>query len=89
MTPTPEQVEALANMVVEKMSFEELQQFVFDDLYSIMLEDCDCFEWNLESMKISIDDLVIDPIPDILYRGTQLDKAARIKPSECVSLVDR
>ena len=63
MKPTPEQVEALANVVVERMSLEELQQFVFDDIYSIMLEDSDCFEWNLDSMKISVDDLVIDPIP--------------------------
>ena len=63
MKPTPEQVEALANMVVEQMTLEQLQQFVFDDVYSIMLEDSDCFESNLEMLKISVDDLVIDPIP--------------------------
>jgi len=63
MKPTPEQVESLANLVVESMTFEQLQQFVFDDIYSIMLEDDDCFESNLETMKISIDDLVIDPVP--------------------------
>ena len=61
MKPTPEQVESLANLVVESMTLEQLQQFVFDDIYSIMLEDSDCFESNLEMMKISIDDLVIDP----------------------------
>ena len=63
MKPTPEQVEALANVVVERMSLEELQQFVYDDIYSIMLKDSDCFESNLETMNISVDDLVIDPIP--------------------------
>ena len=63
MKPTPEQVEALANMVVEKMTLEQLQQFVYDDIFSIMLEDSYCFESNLEMMNISIDDLVIDPIP--------------------------
>lgn len=63
MKPTPEQVEALANMVVEQMTLEQLQQFVFDDVYSIMLEDSDCFESNLEMLKISVDDLAIDPIP--------------------------
>jgi hypothetical protein len=63
MKPTPEQVESLANLVVESMTLEQLQQFVFDDIYSIMLEDNDCFESNLETMKISIDDLVIDPVP--------------------------
>ena len=63
MKPTPEQVEALANVVVERMSLEELQQFVYDDIFSIMLEDSDCFESNLETMNISVDDLVIDPIP--------------------------
>ena len=45
------------------MTLEQLQQFVFDDIYSIMLEDNDCFESNLETMNISIDDLVIDPVP--------------------------
>jgi hypothetical protein len=63
MKPTPEQVESLANLVVESMTLEQLQQFVFDDIYSIMLEDDDCFESNLEMLKISVDDLVIDPIP--------------------------
>ena len=63
MKPTPEQVEALANMVVERMSLEELQQFAYDDIFSIMLKDSDCFESNLETMNISVDDLVIDPIP--------------------------
>jgi hypothetical protein len=63
MKPTPEQVESLANLVVESMTLEQLQQFVFDDIYSIMLEDDDCFASNLEMMKISIDDLVIDPVP--------------------------
>jgi hypothetical protein len=63
MKPTPEQVESLANLVVESMTLEQLQQFVFDDIYSIMSEDDDCFESNLEMMKISIDDLVIDPVP--------------------------
>ena len=71
MTPTPEQVEALANMVVEKMTLEELKQFVFDDIYSIMLEDSDCFESNLETMNISIDDLVIDPIPLMPAEATE------------------
>lgn len=63
MKPTPEQVESLANLVVESMTFEQLQQFVFDDIYSIMLEDDDCFESNLEMLNISVDDLDIDPIP--------------------------
>jgi hypothetical protein len=71
MTPTPEQVEALANMVVEKMTLEELKQFVFDDIYSIMLEDSDCFESNLETMNVSIDDLVIDPIPLMPAEATE------------------
>ena len=71
MKPTPEQVEALANMVVEKMTLEHLQQFVYDDIYSIMLEDSYCFESNLETMNISVDDLVIDPIPLMPAEATE------------------
>jgi len=57
MKPTPEQIESLANMVVESMTFDELKQFVYDDVYSIMLEDDEVFYSNLDLMKISAEDL--------------------------------
>jgi len=57
MKPTPEQIESLANHVVASMSFEELQQFVFDDVYAIMLEDNDVFHSNLAHHKLTIEEL--------------------------------
>jgi len=44
-------------MVVESMTFDELKQFVYDDVYSIMLEDDEVFYSNLDLMKISAEDL--------------------------------
>ena len=37
--PTHEMIKNLADYVVNSMSFQELTQFVYDDVYSIMLED--------------------------------------------------
>ena len=45
--PTHEMIQNLADYVVNSMSFQELTQFVYDDVYSIMLEDKDVFYSNL------------------------------------------
>ena len=45
---TPENCETLANTVVDSMSFDELRQFVYDDVYSIMMEEKDVFLANVE-----------------------------------------
>ena len=45
--PTHEMIKNLADYVVNSMSFQELTQFVYDDVYSIMLEDRDVFYSNL------------------------------------------
>ena len=45
--PTHEMIQNLADFVVNGMSYEELTQFVYDDVYSIMLEDTDVFYSNL------------------------------------------
>ena len=44
----PENCEKIAEIVVDSMSWDELRQFVFDDVYSIMLEEKDVFLANLE-----------------------------------------
>jgi len=44
----PENCEKLANTVVDSMSMDELRQFVFDDVYSIMVEEKDVFLANVE-----------------------------------------
>tara|TARA_R100000742_G_C4179796_1_gene15304 strand:- start:3 stop:182 length:180 start_codon:yes stop_codon:yes gene_type:complete len=45
---TAENCEILAETVVASMSNEELKQFVFDDLYAIMVKDEEVFDTNLE-----------------------------------------
>ena len=44
----PENCEKIAAIIVESMSWDELRQFVFDDVYSIMLEEKDVFLANLD-----------------------------------------
>ena len=45
--PTHEMIKNLADFIINGMSHEELIQSVYDDLYSIMLEDTDVFYSNL------------------------------------------
>lgn len=54
--PTHEMIKNLADFVVNGMSFQELTQFVYDDIYSIMLEDSDVFHANLESLNMEPED---------------------------------
>ena len=48
MSNTPENCEKVANSIVGRMSLAELQQFAYDDLYSIMLEHSDVYEMSRE-----------------------------------------
>ena len=45
--PTHEMIKNLTEFIVNGMSFQELTQFVYDDIYSIMSEDSDVFYANL------------------------------------------
>ena len=54
--PTNEMIKNLADFVVNNMSYEELTQFVYDDVYSIMLEDEEVFHANLESLGCEAED---------------------------------
>lgn len=45
--PTHEMIQNLTEYIVDGMSLAELKQFVYDDVYSIMLEDSDVFYTNL------------------------------------------
>ena len=49
---TPENCEELANYIVGGMTLEELMQFVYDDVYHIMLEDKDVFLSNAENVGL-------------------------------------
>ena len=45
--PTQEMMENLADFMVNRMSYEELKQFVYDDIYNLMLNDEEMFYINL------------------------------------------
>ena len=45
--PTHEMIKNLSEHIVNGMGLPELRQFVYDDLYSIMLEDREMFYVNL------------------------------------------
>ena len=51
----PENCEKLANTVVDSMSWDELRQFVFDDVYSIMLEEKEVYLANAEHYDFDLD----------------------------------
>jgi uncharacterized protein YeeX (DUF496 family) len=54
--PTHEMIQNLTEYIVDGMSFEELRQFVYEDIYSIMLEDSDVFYNNLEQFDLYPED---------------------------------
>lgn len=58
--PHPLQIEYVANRIVELMDEEELANYVYDDLYSLMSEDKELFYLNAQEMKISVEDIPID-----------------------------
>ena len=45
--PTQEMLENLADHMVNRMSYEELKDFVYDDIYNVMLNDEEMFYINL------------------------------------------
>ena len=54
--PTHEMIKNLAEYIVNGMSYGELTQHVYDDVYSIMLEDDDMFYANLEQLGYKPED---------------------------------
>ena len=54
--PTHEMIQNLAEYIVNGMSYQELTQHVYDDVYSIMLEDSDVFYCNLEQLDLYPED---------------------------------
>ena len=55
--PTHEMIKNLAEYIVNGMSFQELTQHVYDDVYSIMLEDRVSFLANAQFIKFNLWDL--------------------------------
>jgi len=50
MKPTRENIEKVANELVERMDTGELCQYVYEDLYDLMLHNEDVFDMNVESL---------------------------------------
>ena len=54
--PTHEMIQNLTEYIVNGMSYQELTQHVYEDIYSIMLEDSDMFYANLEQLGYEPED---------------------------------
>ena len=54
--PTHEMIQNLTEYIVNGMSYQELTQHVYDDIYTIMLEDSDVFYNNLEQFDLYPED---------------------------------
>ena len=54
--PTHEMIQNLTEYIVNGMSYEELTQFVYDDVYSAMLNDEELFHINLEQLGYKPED---------------------------------
>ena len=49
-------IKNLSEHIVDSMTLPELRQFVYDDIYSIMLEDDEVFHAQLESLDMKPED---------------------------------
>ena len=54
--PTHEMIQNLSEYIVNGMSFEELTQFVYEDIYSLMLHDRELFYANLDDLDLKPED---------------------------------
>ncbi len=43
--------------IVDGMTLDELRQFVYDDVYSSMLEEEELFHLNMEQLELELEDL--------------------------------
>lgn len=61
---TPEMIQNLADYIVNGMSYQELTEHVYNDIYSIMLEDESLFHANLVQLGFRQEDFTNEK-----YRG--------------------
>lgn len=59
--PTHEMIKNLSEFIVDSMTLPELKQFVYDDIYSIMLEDDEVFHAQLKSLDMKPEDFAKEP----------------------------
>lgn len=51
MEYTNENCENVAWQIVDAMELDDLRQFVFDDLYDLMIHNRECFDLNVETLE--------------------------------------
>ena len=54
--PTQDQIVNLCEFIIGGMSFDELRQHVYDDLYSIMVNEPELFWSNLKNLDMNAED---------------------------------
>lgn len=54
--PTHKMIKNLAEYIVNGMSYQELTQHVYEDIYSLMLHDADLFYANLDDLDMKPED---------------------------------
>tara|TARA_A100001515_G_scaffold127184_1_gene112817 strand:+ start:50 stop:238 length:189 start_codon:yes stop_codon:yes gene_type:complete len=55
--PTHKMIQKLTDYIVDGMTLDELRQFVYDDVYSSMLEEEELFHLNMEQLELDLEDL--------------------------------
>lgn len=55
--PTHNMIQKLTDYIVNGMTLDELRQFVYDDVYSAMLEEEELFHLNMEQLELDLEDL--------------------------------
>ena len=55
--PTHNMIQKLTDYIVDGMTLDELRQFVYDDVYSSMLEEEELFHLNMEQLELNLEDL--------------------------------
>lgn len=55
--PTHKMIQKLTDYIVDGMTLDELRQFVYDDVYSSMLEEEELFHLNMKQLELDLEDL--------------------------------
>ena len=60
--PTHAMIKNLSEYIVDGMTLPELKQFVYDDIYSSMLEDYEVFHTQLKSLDMEPEDFTNEKV---------------------------
>ena len=68
--PTHDMIKNLAEYIVNGMSYQELTQHVYEDVYSLMLHDADLFRANLDDLGYEPEDFTNEKFRGIINNPT-------------------